>query len=279
MAGEVKYFYSISDEKPIFTVFGQPDPKVFPSKKCVVVCQPFFDEKLYAYRIIEEFFILLRQHGFHTCKFDYFGDGDSYGEFQQFNISSCVTNLKDIESLLRKKYEIEDIILFGVRAGSAIITEYIKKYKDIEKFLFWAPVFNLNDYLFNTLRRVLTFQMATFRKILYDRKQMIEILKNGGTINYNGYIISSKLFLEMDSIQNFEVNFPQNSRVAFLDFQKNLNNKNNELIKIIEKIKNRDINVYSQIIQEVSFWEEMKFHKHFIPEAHDFSIKWIMQNA
>jgi len=128
-------------------LFGAYEPPASKARGGIVLCQSLGDEYLYAH---PSFRLLARQlagAGFHVLRFDYYGTGDSAGNFEDTDhgqwvsdIETAITELKDISSLSR-------VGLVGMRFGGTLAAHVARTRRDIDQLVLWDVVCNGRQYL------------------------------------------------------------------------------------------------------------------------------------
>jgi pimeloyl-ACP methyl ester carboxylesterase len=89
----------------------------------------------------------LSARGWHVLRFDYYGTGDSAGDFAEANreqwladVDTAVEELKDIGQLSR-------VALVGMRVGGALAAQVAERRRDVDRIVLWDPVMDGKSYL------------------------------------------------------------------------------------------------------------------------------------
>src|SRR3982751_2205696 len=90
MTNETPQFFPNRENQRLFSVLH----RVPSANLAGVVCPPLFDEKLWSHRVLVNFARFVAARGVSVLRFDYFGDGESDGRFEDASVS---TRLRDIE--------------------------------------------------------------------------------------------------------------------------------------------------------------------------------------
>lgn len=87
----------------------------------------------------------LANHGIAACRFDYYGSGDSEGEFSESTISSQIEDVVDVFSYVSnmENYEVTKIGLIGYSLGGCIASIAQSKLStNLSTIVLWAPISN-----------------------------------------------------------------------------------------------------------------------------------------
>lgn len=121
-------------------------PEGGPSRKAVVLCQPWGQEYLRAHRSFRRLAALLAEAGHHVLRFDYFGTGDSAGDLSggdrpswREDISAAINELKDMT-------EAPAVRLCGLRMGAAWAAQVARSRLDVDRLVAWDPVIDGDGY-------------------------------------------------------------------------------------------------------------------------------------
>ena len=94
------------------------------------------------------------------------------------------------------------VSLLGLRAG-ATIASLVAANPDthVDRLVLWAPVVDGARYMQDLLRINLTTQMATHKDIRYDREALVAQMREGSTVNVDGYEMSYPLYSEFSALK------------------------------------------------------------------------------
>lgn len=182
----------------IFSVLHVP---VAPCSRGIIVCAPLGEEMLWSRRVLVTFARELADNGYAVLRFDYRGEGDSDGWFEESSVTSRLADTSlAIESLRSLVPSIEDVTLVGLRFGATIAAMAAATRKDISRLILWDPVTDGADYMQGVLRLNLMYQMALYRKVIENREQLVARLEEGQTINIEGYGLGGHFYKEASEI-------------------------------------------------------------------------------
>jgi len=173
------------------------------SDKAVIFCSPFGEEKVRTYRVFRNFAVLLAQNGYTSFRFDYMGEGDSDGEFEEATITTRLKNIADAIEFLKTQIIVKEITLLGLRFGGTLALLAASRFKDVQNIILWQPIVDCKRYFYDLLRSNLTLQMRAYKKVIYNRSQLIEKMMQGETVNVEGYLWTWEFYKEAISIDLF----------------------------------------------------------------------------
>lgn len=220
-----------------------------------VFCDGFGEEKLWSQRIMVAFATLLAKKGYPVLRFDYMGNGESEGAFEESTLTTMISDTRcAIQMLLRIAPGIQKVNLLGLRLGALIAALVAEKENNIGKLVLWAPVINGNEYIKELFRVNFATQLIIYKKIEYNSIKLIELLKSGKTVNVDGYEMSYTLFDEIRKNDLFSIRFPGHVSVFISEISKT-NKVKLDAKKLIEKNPSLTL----QIAEDIPFWQESKY--------------------
>jgi pimeloyl-ACP methyl ester carboxylesterase len=90
---------------------------------------------------------LLSSTGFHVLRFDFYGCGDSEGDFSQGSIKQWIADVSVAVDEMRGRCDADRICLIGLRLGGALAVMAGAERGDIESIALWNPVVEGRAYL------------------------------------------------------------------------------------------------------------------------------------
>lgn len=122
------------------------------SEKIVIMCHGFTGTKSESKRLFVEAARDLASRGFNALRFDFYGSGDSEGEFKDFLVSHNIANLKDAIIWTQEKgYEQIAVLGLSLGAATAILTVADQP---VDALITWSAVPEMNllyDHIVNDL--------------------------------------------------------------------------------------------------------------------------------
>lgn len=268
------FYFKNRSGKNLLGVIHYPEEK---SSKGLLLCHPIFEEKLHVHRILVDFSRLLASAGYKVMRFDYYGEGDSEGEFEEATVETRLSDISSALKIFKKKTSIRKIALLGVRFGATLASLYAEEEKGIDALILWAPILKGNDYLQQLLRMNLTHQVVVYKKVLYTREDLIKGVKEGRKINVEGYEISGELYQQISEINLLMQEKSFNGKTTLFQLSQN----NSEVDPNLDKLKNLySKSVPSEIFKssDPPFWGDMKCYPACTPDLFDKTLHWLNSN-
>lgn len=202
--GKINSFFKNTEGGLIHcTLIGEHQPEA--AKECIIYFAPLFEERMWSQRIAFNFALeIWKQTSQPVLIYDYYGYGESDGDSEDFSLSQTKKDIEAITRHLNDEFGISKYTFWGIRTGCAVALNLVSTVKNVTSMVFWAPVFDLKDYIIKSLRSTISAQLFMFREILASRDEIIdELLKKDRCIkndtilnNIDGYRFSKKMFLE-----------------------------------------------------------------------------------
>lgn len=146
---------SIAEVVPFY--FGMPPkrlygchhlPLVSPGRAfAVVLCPAIAQEYIQSHRVIYKLAALLSKKGFHVLRFDYFGCGDSEGDFEQGSVAQWTADVRTAIEEIQNRSGLTKICLVGLRMGAFLALRAAAPCRDIDAIILWDPVLDGTAYL------------------------------------------------------------------------------------------------------------------------------------
>jgi|MTBAKSStandDraft_2_1061841.scaffolds.fasta_scaffold55995_2 exosortase A-associated hydrolase 2 len=244
-------------------------------KEGFVFVHPFAEEKLWAHRVLVNFARVLAKEGYTVLRFDFMGHGDSDGDFQD---SSVETRLSDIEAALHtlktQSSGLNMVGILGLRFGATLAALAAEQFPGINKLILWEPVLEGDSYMQQILRSNLATQNAVYKEIRYTREQLIRILIEGKTINFDGYELAYPFFEQVSSINLLTNNLSFSENSLILQIEKAKKGLNKKYVILQNKYKKAEL----LAVTEEPFWKETKFFCSRAENLYNTTISWLKRN-
>ncbi len=250
----MEYLYIENNTKKLYSIYHKPEISDNNSIG-VVLCYPMGQEYIRCHKL----FVILAQKlalkGFHTLRFDYFGTGDSAGDFRNIKISELTGDIGLAINELQAGCDVSKIVLIGVRFGATLSMFYAEKEK-IDGLVLWSPVCNGNKYLNEMKSSQKKWLEGSFAKQKKHEK---------GTIESLGYLYSKELCKEIGEISIKKIN--STAKILVIDEDDNLLNIG-------------ETNISHKRLVNKEFWQKRdnENDKSLVPVFEiDTIIKWILR--
>ena len=243
----------------------------------LVLCSPFAEEKLWSHRIFVSFARKLARKGYYAFRFDYMGHGDSEGDFEDSSIETRLSDIGKAVEILKDKANVTQVGLLGLRLGATLTSIFAERDNNIEFLILWEPIIKVETYLQHCLRSNLATQMAAYKKIIKNRKEITEDLLSGNPANIDGYLVSSEFYKQASKINllDNDINFSNPVLIVHISNKENAPVKKDIQLLHEQKYKNiNKANKLSTVIEE-PFWTEIK---EYYQNAHNLfsgTISWL----
>jgi len=127
---------------------GQPESQVFVSRiparqqpclRAVVLFYPFGQEYMRAHKAFRQLANLMARKGIDAYRFDYPGNGDSYGDIGAIGCGDCPHAALQVIETLTAKHSYQQVDLVGLRFGSLVAAHAAAGTDCIKNVVLWDP--------------------------------------------------------------------------------------------------------------------------------------------
>lgn len=267
---ETSFFFDGNGYR-LFGVVHDPEVK---AKSCgFVFCHPFAEEKLWTHRVFVNFARSLAQKGYHVLRFDYMGNGDSEGEFADSSVETCLADIHSAVVWLQANRSVEaGTGLLGLRFGATLASIAAERYKDLSHLVLWEPVINGAKYMKEMLRINLTTQSAVYKEVLYNTEALVTMMKNGQSVNIDGYEVRWPLYQQAN-----EINLVSDLKLfqgPVLIVQ--INRETDLGIGRMQTLVDRYAKAFASQAVEEPFWKEIRRYYTKAENLFDVTLSWMM---
>jgi exosortase A-associated hydrolase 2 len=271
---EEHLYFKNSSGKELFGVIHYPEKQ---GSKGVLFCHPLFEEKLHVHRVLVDFSRLLASSGFAAMRFDYYGDGDSEGEFEESTVESRLIDISSALKFFKQKTSIQRVALLGIRFGATLAAILTEKERGVDALVLWSPVLKGNDYIQQLLRINLAEQVVVHKNVLYTRQELVKGLDEGRRINIEGYEISKELYEQIYMADLLARDRYFSSKIALVQFCKTPTENDPDLEKLkVFYSRNGEAELLKS--SDPPFWEDMKYYPPFTADLFDKTLDWLKNN-
>lgn len=177
------------------------EPVGSPLGEAWLFCHPFIEEKLWAHRVFVAFARALAARGAWVLRFDMMGNGDSEGRFSETSVDTMLGDIECAVNQLRRLSGIEkNIGLLGLRLGATLAALTAERNPNIGKLVLWDPIVDGAKYMQELLRINLTTQSAVYKEIRYNREALVRMMREGRTVNIDGYELAYPCYEQVSAI-------------------------------------------------------------------------------
>jgi pimeloyl-ACP methyl ester carboxylesterase len=139
----VSSFFFGNSAQPLFGCHHAPGSV---DSGAVVICSSFGSEYSYAHRALRVLAKRLAERGRHALRFDYSGQGDSWGENTEANVERWISDTTVAIEELRaiSGHAVVDVV--GLRLGALVGTACAKA-ADVGRLVLWDPVLDGREWV------------------------------------------------------------------------------------------------------------------------------------
>lgn len=128
-------------------LFGAYHPPEGSGRRGVVLCYPWGRECLNAHATYRHLARLLCAEGLHVLRFDYFGTGDSAGDFTEASQDQWLADIDTAIEELKQLAQISHVDLVGMRYGATLAATTARVRADVNRLVLWDPIVDGQAYL------------------------------------------------------------------------------------------------------------------------------------
>lgn len=266
---EEPFFFDNGSYK-LFGVLHRPESQL--NELGFVFVHPFAEEKLWTHRVLVSFARELSKRGYPVLRFDFMGHGDSEGNFEDSSVETRLSDIKGaIHTLKEKSTSINEIGLLGLRFGASLAALAAEQEKDIYKLILWEPIIDGSKYMQEMLRINLTTQTAVYKEIRHNRDALVQMMKEGSTVNIDGYEIMYDLFEQASLINLVQDKMSYSRDCLIVQISRREQKIKKDLDDLTTKYSNADI----VLAIEEPFWKEIKIFYSIAENLFGDTLKWL----
>lgn len=226
----------------------------------IVICQPIAEERSRSKRLLVNLSRYLCSKGYHTILFDYFGEGDSEGEFKDATIKSRVSDVRVVIDFLKKEKNLSDFGLIGLRLGASLACIAVENFITPKFLLMIQPIIIGEEYIQDWLKINLSSQLVRYGSVKFNRHQLVEKIRNGEIVENEGYIVSNFFYNEVAEL-NLITSDKKKYDQAYVVEVKALSNSGDKRIKeFISSCTNNIDRIHYHHIRGTNFWSSLRVY-------------------
>ena len=149
MSAPIEYLepsYFRLHKKPLFGIYHTPQGG--PTRGCgIVLCYPLGNEYINSHRTYRQLAFRLSQAGFPVLRFDFYGCGDSDGDYEQGEMRQWLTDIAAAIGEIQDKSGVGQVCLVGLRLGGTLAAMAGAAQGDLDGLVLWEPVIHGRTYL------------------------------------------------------------------------------------------------------------------------------------
>ena len=224
-------------------------------KEGFVFCSPFAEEKLWTHRVFVTFARDLADLGYPVLRFDYLGNGDSEGDFEESSVETMLSDIHCAARTLQERVQgVGSLSLLGLRFGATLAALASAQENLLNRLILWEPIINGTAYMKELLRINLSTQTAVYKEIRYNSEALIRMMREGKTVNVDGYEMAWPLYEQTVQINLLALQSPFAGRALLVQ----LTRKEGEIAQPFKALKDCMGNCDLILAAEEPFWKEIK---------------------
>jgi uncharacterized protein len=275
---ETPFFFNNRNQKRLFGILHSADTHDDAIRKniAVIYCHPLFEEYQLSHRVSVNFARYLTAHDCSVLRFNYFGDGESDGLFEEASVESRVGDIKTAIAEIQSRLKPEKIFLLGLRTGATLALLAAENCKEIDGLICWSPILNMGEFVYNLLRENMSTQIAVHKKVIYNREKMIEQINQGSLIDIKGYNLGNPFYKQALEIDFTKRTFSNSMPSLFVQIS-----NVNKIEKQLEEFKtaNESLDLTIKVLNEQKMWVPQKMVFPPYNDLYSTTLSWIKEKA
>jgi exosortase A-associated hydrolase 2 len=225
------------DGKHLF--YASFSPKARPSTG-MIFCSPFAEEKVRTVRVFVSLARALASLGVAVLSYDYYGDGDSEGDFESASFDDRQRDTAAAHRFLKERFALDRIGMLGLRWGATLAALCADRLKP-NFLILWEPVTDSRKYFYDYLRLNVASQMLNEGKVKRNRDDLVKDLESGGKIVVEGYVFTGEFYVEARKHELAKTRFEHQCPTLIIQIQKNTAAIRQDLIDLKGALANADL--------------------------------------
>ena len=252
------------------------DPVGGTSGDAFVFVHPLAEEKLWAHRVFVVYARQLASSGHAVLRFDCLGNGDSDGDFSQCSVETAIADVRAAVEEVKRRWTPARLHLLGLRFGATIAALAAERSTDIDRLILWAPVVDGERYMQELLRTNLATQTAVYKEVRYDRVELVGQMRDGATVNVDGYAMAYPMYAEAATIKLITSPKQHPGPCVIVNVDRQPNKPANEMQQLADTYRNATL----EFAQEEPFWREIpKSYLREAPALFSVTTAWLNRQS
>ena len=174
---------------------------IAPARICgaALLIQPFAEERKGTLPVFVQAARALADANIASLLFDFSGCGDSEGDFEAAPPDRFESECEAALAWLASAFPSVPRAMLGVRTGALLAARLAAKHPDVAALILWSPVTG-QDFIRQLLQRRMVNDMVAYGKARESRAALEARLKNGETIDLDGYAFSSPFYAWLQTL-------------------------------------------------------------------------------
>lgn len=182
-------------------LFGMWHESAGEPRAALVFCHPLFEEKKASHHILVQAARAFAASGVPVLRFDYWGCGDSPGEFASAGLEEWLSDIRAALAWVRRRLgERCPVGLLGLRFGGTLAALWAENDAAVGMLILWEPILSGMDYIALDLRKKLVKEMIQHGRALESRDSLIGRLEAEQGIDMDGYAVTPALYRSLRAV-------------------------------------------------------------------------------
>lgn len=165
----------------------------------IIIVPPIGHERLRCYRECVNLARELSSSGYCVLRFDYRGEGESFGLIENTDVSSRLDDIITAVVECDKRTGIKNFCLLGFRAGAVFSLQVAQELK-IKKLILCEPISNTQAYVRQLIRANIIMQRDYFGKIVKGEDEIRKDIQAGKPFSVYGFHFGSEFIQQFETI-------------------------------------------------------------------------------
>jgi exosortase A-associated hydrolase 2 len=254
-ASHEEAFYFSSAGQALYGVLHAPaaDGPRLPAPRGVVYCAPFAEEQTLTHRVGVTFARQLAAQGYWVLRFDYYGCGDSAGEFEEATLQTRLADIAAAVGMLRERMGAGKVTLWGFRLGATLACLAAEQDSEIDSLLLWEPIVNVPAYFDQFLRMQVMAGVPAPGTNQQTREGLLADLAAGQVVDVLGYGLGPQCFAEFQAVA-FPAELERFAGRALIVAINKRTRERKDLQGLADAYREHGAEVIMAAVQEQSFW-------------------------
>jgi exosortase A-associated hydrolase 2 len=268
---ETAFFFGDAGRRK-YAVLHEP-PETGSRSQPILLLHPHFEEKLWSQRVLVEASRAAAARGHTVLRFDFTGHGDSEGEFEEVGLTDLESDVDEAVALVEEKTGLRPVLV-GLRLGGTLAGRAAGRLGG--RAALWQPILDPEDWLQQTLRANLTFQLMKHGKVRKNRAALTKELEAGEAVLIEGYGLTSRFYREaLESGRLGAPVFPARCEgVLAVEIRKAAGNRPSALEESVRKWSS-DVPAVYRLVEEESFWTDVRRYRTRSSSLVALTLDWI----
>ncbi len=261
-------FFFGNSSQPLYGAYHSPRCSTF-RDSAVLLCYPIAQEYLRSHWMLRRVAEQLANAGFHVLRFDYYGTGDSAGDFCDASVDRWQEDIRLAGEELLNMSGASSLSVIGLRFGATLAA--LTPGLSIKKLVLWDPVID-GDHYIDQLRHIHDQRLVNRHRypslrvegIDYDSREII------------GFWFSDLLEKNIRRISLFDHSCSKVNDVAIMSSV-----ESDECVSLREHLSSAGINARYEWVGESSEWSNVEGISSALlgRQMSNEIVKWLAQNG